>query len=125
MPSTQSRKQTVLIVEDDAMLRGILAASLLDEGFAVLTAENGEEALAIASALDEQLGLVVTDVLMPGMDGLELASRLASLKPSPPLLFISGVSAHRNLPGPVLVKPFGPGAFLEQIGRMLPSIQHH
>lgn len=117
------RRQTVLIVEDDAMLRGILAASLADEGFAVLTAENGEQALAITSTLDEQLGLVVADVLLPGMDGLELASRLACLKPSPPVLFISGVRPHQSMPGPVLAKPFGPSAFLEQVGRMLPSVQ--
>jgi DNA-binding response OmpR family regulator len=125
MTSKQSHQHTVLIVEDDAMLRGILAASLVDEGFAVLAAEDGEQALAIASTLQEQLGLVVTDVLLPGMDGLELASCLAALKPSPPVLFISGVSAQRSLPGPVLVKPFGPIVFLEQIGRMLPSVQHH
>jgi DNA-binding response OmpR family regulator len=125
MTFEHSRKQTVLIVEDDAMLRGILAESLAEEGFAVLTVENGEEALAIASTLDEQLGLVVTDVLLPGMDGLELANGLASLKPSPPILFISGVSDHRDMPGPLLLKPFGPSAFLDQVRHLLPSIQHH
>lgn len=125
MTSGQLRKQTVLIVEDDPMLRGILAESLAEEGFAVLTAENGEQALAIASTLDEQLGLVVTDVLLPVMDGLELAGRLACLKPTLPVLFISGVTPDRNMPGPLLTKPFGPSAFLEQVGRLLPSVQHH
>src|SRR5688572_17679629 len=125
MTSGQSRRQTVLIVEDDAMLRGILAQALTDEGFPVLTAENGEQALAIASTLEGQLGLVVTDVLLPVMDGVELAARLACLKPPPPILFISGVTADRNLPGPVLAKPFGPSAFFEQVARMLPSVQHH
>jgi DNA-binding response OmpR family regulator len=124
--SGQPRQQTVLIVEDDAILRSILAACLTDEGFAVLTAETGEEALAIASTVGDQPGLVVIDVLLPKMDGLDLASRLACLKPSsPPILFISGVSPHRDMPGPLLVKPFGPTAFLEQVGRMLPTVQHH
>jgi DNA-binding response OmpR family regulator len=119
-------RHTVLIVEDDAILRSILAACLTDEGFAVLTAETGEEALAIASTVADRLGLVVIDVLLPKMDGLDLASCLACLKPSsPPILFISGVSPHRSMPGPLLVKPFGPTAFLEQVGRVLPSVQHH
>jgi DNA-binding response OmpR family regulator len=119
----QSRRQTVLVVEDDAMLRGILAQALADEGYAVLTADDGEPALAISSTL--RLDLVVTDLLLPVMDGLELADRLARLDAPPPVLFISGVISKRNVPGPVLAKPFGPSAFLEQVARMLPSAQHH
>lgn len=125
MSSEQSRKQTVLLVDDDAMLRDLLARALADEGFAVLTAENGEQALAIASAMDGQLGLVVTDIRMPVMDGPELAARLASLKAPPLVLFISGFTAERNIPGPLLAKPFRPSAFLEQVARMLPGVQHH
>jgi CheY-like chemotaxis protein len=125
MTSVQSRKQTVLVVDDDAVLRDIMARALTDEGFDVLTAGDGEQALAIASTLGGQLALVVTDIRMAGMDGLELASRLACLEFPPPVLFISGFTAERNIPGPLLTKPFGPTAFLEQIGRMLPSVQHH
>ena len=106
------------------MLRSVLAQTLADEGFAVVTAENGEQALAIASTLNDQLGLVVADILLPVMDGLELAGHLAGLDPPPPVLFISGVGADRNIPGPVLAKPFGPTAFLDQVGRMLSSGQH-
>jgi CheY-like chemotaxis protein len=102
-----------------------MARALTDEGFDVLTAGDGEQALAIASTLGGQLALVVTDIRMAGMDGLELASRLACLEFSPPVLFISGFTTERNIPGPLLTKPFGPTAFLEQIGRMLPSVQHH
>jgi DNA-binding response OmpR family regulator len=121
----QSRKQTVLLVEDDAMLRSILAQALADEGYAVLTAEDGEQAMAIASTLEGQLGLVVTDIRLPVMNGLELADRLACLKAPPPVLFISGVTTDQNVSGPLLAKPFGPSAFLEQVARMLPSAQHH
>jgi DNA-binding response OmpR family regulator len=124
MSSVRWRRQTVLIVEDDAMLRGILAEALADEGYAVLTAEDGEQALAIAGTLEGHLGLVITDVLLPVMDGLELAARLACLKPPPPVMFMSGVATELDVPGPMLAKPFGPVAFLEQVGRMLPSIQH-
>ena len=123
MTSGQSRKQTVLLVEDDAMLRGILAQTLAEEGYAVLTAEDGEPALAIASSLEGQLGLVVTDIRLPVMSGLELAGHLACLKAPPPVLFISGVTADQNVSGPLLAKPFGPSAFLDQVARLLPSVQ--
>ena len=53
------------------------------------------------------------------MDGLELAERLASFNPTPSVLFISGIRTDRVLPGPVLKKPFGPTAFLEEIARLL------
>jgi CheY-like chemotaxis protein len=125
MTPAESRKQTVLVVDDDAILRELLARVLVDEGYAVLTAEDGEQALAIASTLDGQLGLVVTDILLPVMDGLELAARLAYLEPPPPVMFISGFTDDRDVPGPMLAKPFGPAAFIEQVGRMLPSVQHH
>ena len=124
MTSGQSRNQTVLLVEDDAMLRGILAEALAADGFAVLTAETGEQALAIARTLDGQLALVVTDILLPEMDGLDLAADLASLKAPPAVLFISGVTPKQDMPGPLLAKPFGPSAFLKQIVGMLPSVQH-
>ena len=121
----QSRKQTLLLVEDDALLRSILAEALAEEGYAVLTAEDGEQALAIASTLEGQIGLVVSDIRLPVMNGLELADRLARLKPPPPVLFISGVTADQNVSGPLLAKPFGPSAFLEQIARLLPIVKHH
>jgi CheY-like chemotaxis protein len=124
MDSAQSRQNVVLVVDDDPMLCDILAQALADEGYPVLTAANGEEALAIASTLDGQLALVVTDILLHEMDGLDLAARLASLKTPPAVLFISGVAAGRDLPGPVLRKPFGPLAFLQQVARMLPKVRH-
>ena len=118
----QAAKRTVLLVDDDAMLRTILADALVDEGFAVVTAEDGEQALALASTLDGQLDLVVTDVRLPVMDGLEFAACLTRLKHPPPTLFISGFA--QKVPGPLLSKPFGPTAFLEQVARMLASVQH-
>lgn len=123
MTSDGSRNQIVLVVEDDPMLRSILAQALAEEDFLVLTAATGEEALAIARSLDGQLGLVVTDVLLPLMDGLKLADRLAGLSSPTPVLFISGVKVERTLPGPVLAKPFGPTAFLEQVDRMLTAVR--
>ncbi len=101
------------------MLRSILAEALTQEGFAVLTAEDGEQAYAIASTLAGQLDLVVTDILLPVMDGVELAGHLASLTPPPAVLFISGLATHRDVPAPLLAKPFGPRAFLKQVAQMI------
>ena len=123
MNSARSRQDVVLVVDDDLMLCGILAQALADEGYPVLTAADGEEALAIASTMDGKLALVVTDILLSRMDGLDLAARLAELETPPAVLFISGVAADRDLTGPLLRKPFGPLAFLQQVAQMLPSVR--
>ncbi len=114
-----SHGSIVLLVDDDAMLRELLARTLADAGYSVVTAGDGDEALALASTLREQLGLVVTDIRMPVMDGLALAASLAEFSPPPAILFISGFAGPNQLPGPVLAKPFLPTAFLKQVGRLM------
>lgn len=109
---------TVLVVDDEPMLRYLLARTLADEGYPVIAVENGEQALLLASTLVGQLALVVTDIRMPGMDGLQLARRLAQLEFPPPVLFISGSADDAEVPGPFLAKPFLPGALVEQVGRL-------
>jgi two-component system cell cycle sensor histidine kinase/response regulator CckA len=118
-------RTTVLLVDDEQMLRRLLSRMLLEAGFTVVDAENGHRALEIARALDGSLGLVVTDIHMPAMSGLEFASQLRSLHPDVPILFISG----RDLPGTVdpvvpwdgdiLRKPFRAEAFLDAVARSL------
>jgi len=120
MTSEQSSRPMVLLVDDNAAIRELAARILTSEGYQVLTAENGEQALVLASTLNGQLGLIVTDVRMPVMDGLELASRLARLKPTVPVLFISGFANSVALPGPVLAKPFGADALLATVAQFLP-----
>jgi CheY-like chemotaxis protein len=113
--------KTVLLVDDDATLRKLMGRTLADGGHAVLTAADGQEALAVASTLGHQLGLVVTDIRMPEMDGLELANHLALLVPPPPVLFITGfaAAAATAIPGPVLEKPFSPDQLLKRVGLLL------
>jgi CheY-like chemotaxis protein len=111
--------KTIILVDDDAMLRDLLARTLADAGYPVLTAANGEEALALASTLNGHLGLVVTDIRMPVMDGLTLADTLSRFPDPPPILFISGFTEGHELPGPYLAKPFLPSALLSQVGRMV------
>ena len=110
---------TVLVVDDDDTLRAILARTLADEGYKVLTAADGEEALALAHTLNGKLGLVVTDIRMPVMDGLTLAEHLARFSVPPPVLFITGFAEGQEIPGPYLTKPFLPSALAEAVGQIV------
>jgi CheY-like chemotaxis protein len=120
----------VLVVDDDPQLRGLVARAVTDAGYQVLTAADGEEALAVARTLDGQLGLVVTDIRMPVMDGVTLAARLTDSHPRVPVLFISGfapLDQASALPGPLLPKPFTPDQLLRQVRQMLvgASLRQH
>jgi len=97
----------ILLVEDEPAVRGLFALSLRKDGYFVLEASNGAEALTIV----EQAGrvdLVVTDVVMPIMKGTELAARLRETYPDLRFIFVSGYVIHDNLgPNSVLLqKPF-------------------
>jgi two-component system cell cycle sensor histidine kinase/response regulator CckA len=106
-PTGAGKGKEVLIVDDDIMLRTLMARCLADQGYLVLTAGDGREALALAERRPGRLGLVVTDIRMPEMDGLELAAQLARLEPFLPVIFISGFPwGGRRPPGPFLAKPF-------------------
>lgn len=115
---------TVLVVDDEALLRRLLSRILADAGFGVLEAENGASALETARQLDGGLGLVVTDINMPVMDGLELARELRPLHPSVPILFITGRELPPLAPGEVaerwlLRKPFRAEAFLQAVAELV------
>jgi CheY-like chemotaxis protein len=85
-----------------------------------LRAASGQEALVTAQALDGDLPLVVTDIRMPGMDGIKMAERLVQqLRRAPRVLFVSGYTPPSSLPGPLLIKPFSPQALLGAVRRML------
>lgn len=97
----------ILLVEDEPAVRGLFALSLRKEGYHVMEASNGAEALAVV----EQAGrvdLVVTDVVMPIMKGTELAARLRETHPGLQFIFVSGYVVHDHLgPNSVLLqKPF-------------------
>ena len=88
----------VLVVDDDSMLREVVGRAIGDAGYRVLLAASGEEALALASTLDGQLGLVVTDVRMPGMDGLQATKILSEKLPETAVLIFTAYS-ERSLLG--------------------------
>ncbi|MBF0272955.1 MAG: response regulator [Magnetococcales bacterium] len=80
--------KTILCVEDDAQLLGLYSRMLQDQGFAVLTAHSGESGLEVLQIA--QVDLLITDILMPDMDGVELIFHVLSLHPDLPIVAISG-----------------------------------
>lgn len=106
-------RPTLLLVEDEAILRRLLGGYLERLGFEVLAAESGEEGLRIALERAESVHLLVTDVLLPGMTGLELAIQLTDRFPALPAVLITAyppeiLARHGVRLGhfPLLNKPF-------------------
>jgi CheY-like chemotaxis protein len=116
--------ETLLVVEDEDMLRARMRSMLEARGYTTFQAANGLEALERVEAHDGPLDLVVTDVIMPGMGGIELARRLSELLPDVPILFVSGytgtaVSTPEFRDSFVLAKPFSTGDLLCGVRRCL------
>ncbi|MFA6147914.1 MAG: transporter substrate-binding domain-containing protein [bacterium] len=81
---------TVLLVEDETMVRNLGVRILERSGYKVLQAGNGDEAIALATGYGERIDLLLTDVVMPGMSGREMANRLTRIHPETRVLFTSG-----------------------------------
>jgi two-component system, cell cycle sensor histidine kinase and response regulator CckA len=103
----------VLVVDDEAGLRDLVCRTLRAEGFSTLEASDGAEALAVMETAKPPVDIVVTDVVMPGVDGRELGRRLAQRWPDLPILYISAYDVNdifrRGSPrdsAPFLQKPF-------------------
>ncbi len=118
--------ETVLLVEDDVAVRRLAKRILIKSGYSVLEAAEGEEALRINEQYSERVHLLVTDVIMPGMSGKELADRIISTHPEIKVIFISGytddVLTRRGVLGPgtdLIHKPFSPEALLEKVREVL------
>ncbi|HWN19700.1 MAG TPA: response regulator [Gemmatimonadales bacterium] len=121
IPETRNARPTVLLVEDDEMLRRLLSRILGDENFRVLEAENGDIALKLLSGLNRPPEVVLTDVAMPVMDGFQFARIFRSLYPAVPILFMTGALLQvqgtplRDMGARVLVKPFHADVLLEAV----------
>jgi PAS domain S-box-containing protein len=86
--------ETLLVVEDEPVVRSLAVRSLVEQGYQVLQAADGPSALAAARTHDGDIHLLVTDVVMPGMNGRELADRLAAERPGLRVLYVSGYTDH-------------------------------
>jgi PAS domain S-box-containing protein len=91
--------ETVLVAEDESSVRSLTVRALCDLGYTVLEATNGEHALRVVSAHNGPVDLLVTDIVMPQMGGIELASRLAKESPHTKVLYVSGYTAESSARG--------------------------
>jgi DNA-binding NtrC family response regulator len=118
--------ETVLLVEDEELVRMMLVEVLKASGYKVLDARHGADALELAARHKGPIDLLVTDMTMPGFSGAELAKRLAEPRPKMRVLFISGYSdldtSHVGKSSQTvqfLQKPFHPDAFLTKTRQIL------
>jgi signal transduction histidine kinase/CheY-like chemotaxis protein len=126
VPAAAASGATMLIVEDDPGVRAFAAQVLRDAGSTVFEAENAAGALAIAARGAQPLDLLLTDVVLPGIDGADLAARLRSLQPGLRVLFMSGytpeeiaVTAALASNDLLLKKPFLPATLRERVAHVL------
>jgi CheY-like chemotaxis protein len=126
--AAEGGNETVLVVEDQDSVRLFTTATLNQHGYRVLESPNGDEAIALAAGYPERLDLLLTDVVLPGMNGKELSERLKTVRPDLKVLFISGytadvISEHGVLERGLafLHKPFSPEELAAKVREVLVS----
>ena len=115
----------VMVVDDEPMIRVLVRSALTRTGYSVVDAESPAQAMGILDSLPA-LELLVTDVVMPEIDGCELAARMRQARPDLKILFMSGFPAPAKLPRldnstGFIAKPFTVNDLVEGVRRILPS----
>ena len=125
-PAVRGGTESVLVVEDEKAVRLLAARILTQQGYRVHAAADGREALAYLAAADTHVDLLVTDVVMPGLNGYALVERTRVARPDLPVLLMSGYTdneAFRAHAGtgelPFLQKPFSPDSLALQVRTLL------
>jgi len=124
-PGLADKAVCVLVVDDEPAVRRYAARVLEREGYAVLEAGDGAEALEMVRGQGPVIEIVVTDIVMPRLNGVELMQALASSHPDLPVILMSGyaTSALAELgivaPCSILTKPFPPERLLEEVRRCI------
>lgn len=115
----------ILVAEDEPVVRNLVRTMLTQAGYAVLTANDGVEALDICKAFTDEIHLFLTDVAMPRVDGLKAAAAVRKLRPEIKVIIMSGNITEtirtENRPDAFLRKPFIPPTLLECIQKVLAS----
>jgi PAS domain S-box-containing protein len=118
--------ETILLVEDEEAVRAVVRQALERHGYRVVAAADGAAAIRMLGAAEQPVHMLITDVVMPGMSGRQLAAEFATMRPNARILFMSGyttdaVVRHGVLdPGiAYLQKPFSPAALLRKVRQVL------
>ncbi len=117
--------RTILVVDDDAWVRVLARDVLAADGYRVLEAADGPDAIRVASEHPGPIHLLLTDVVMPGMNGCELAAALAARRPGMKVMFMSAydrdflVARGLDPTGPVITKPFTIEYLARRVGLVL------
>jgi two-component system cell cycle sensor histidine kinase/response regulator CckA len=113
----------ILLVEDEALVRNLVQLMLTKEGYAVLSAKDGQEALELSEAFKDPIHLLLTDVRMPRLDGITLKELVRAKRPDIRVIVMSGETANtisvENTPDAFLRKPFIPPTLLKCVQRVL------
>jgi len=122
----QRGSETILVVEDEEMIREIISVTLADRGFNVLLAEDGEHAIRVCEGHQGPIHLLLCDVVLPKMSGRDVAARLTARRPDMRVLYMSGYTAnaivHHGVLEPgiaFLQKPFSPAVLLAKVREVL------
>jgi two-component system, cell cycle sensor histidine kinase and response regulator CckA len=119
------QNETIVVAEDAAPIRKMVCAMLAQSGYRCLEAGDGREALDLIQAAPNAIDLLLTDVIMPNMGGIDLARRVARIEPNVRIVFMSGYSddpivrSIERSPGIFLAKPFTASALLDKVRETL------
>jgi two-component system, cell cycle sensor histidine kinase and response regulator CckA len=123
----RSEREIVLVVDDEPTIRRFARRVLTEHEFEVLEADNGAEALEVIHNSGDRLDVVVSDIVMPKLNGVQLLQRLSITHPELPIILMSGYAgpelAQRGIQAPcsVLAKPFRPEQLVAEVRRCIRS----
>jgi two-component system, cell cycle response regulator CpdR len=112
-------RRTVLVVDDEPAVRAVVGRLLLEAGYRVVLARSGGEALDAMQKLRNGVDLLLSDLRMPQMDGVRLATEVRRIQPDASVLLMAAYPSEDPLQWPVVLKPFATGQLEAEVSRVL------
>jgi CheY-like chemotaxis protein len=120
---SEAARKTILVVDDDPLVLELVRTMLFSEGYRVLVADTGAKALEIARERDSIIHLLLTDVIMPGLNGPQLVERVRALRQDLPVLYMTGGSVEGVVPEdsqfPLVRKPFDVSSLVGTVKKLM------